>query len=91
MKAARAAGGEHDNPFPKSVTTGWQPSCTCNAEIVPCVVLDPFGGSGTVAKVARDLKRDAIIIELNPAYVEIARRKLRANEQLFEAVKVIAV
>lgn len=67
----------------------WQPSCTCNAEIVPCVVLDPFGGSGTVAKVARDLNRDAILIELNPAYVEIARRKLRANEQLFtEAVKV---
>jgi DNA modification methylase len=67
----------------------WQPPCTCNAEIVPCVVLDPFGGSGTVAKVARDLNRDAILIELNPAYVEIARRKLRANEQLFtEAVKV---
>jgi DNA modification methylase len=67
----------------------WQPSCTCNAEIVPCVVLDPFGGSGTVAKVARDLNRDAILIELNPAYVEIARRKLRANEQLFTgAVKV---
>jgi site-specific DNA-methyltransferase (adenine-specific) len=67
----------------------WQPSCACNAAIVPSVVLDPFGGSGTVAKVARDLNRDAILIELNPAYVEIARRKLRANEQLFtEAVKV---
>ena len=89
VKAAWAAGGEHDNPFPKSITVGWQPSCTCNAEIVPSVVLDPFGGSGTVAKVARDLNRDAILIELNPAYVEIARRKLRANEQLFtEAVKV---
>lgn len=75
------------NPIVKTVD--WQPSCTCNAEIVPCVVLDPFGGSGTVAKVARDLNRDAILIELNPAYVEIARRKLRANEQLFtEAVKV---
>ena len=67
----------------------WQPSCTCNAETVPCTVLDPFGGSGTVAKVARDLNRDAILIEINPAYVEIARRKLRADEQLFENVKVI--
>lgn len=71
------------------VGMGWQPSCTCNAETVPCVVLDPFGGSGTVAKVARDLNRDAILIEINPAYVEIARRKLRADEQLFENVKVI--
>lgn len=70
-------------------TIGWQPSCTCNAETIPCVVLDPFGGSGTVAKVARDLNRDSVLIEINPAYVEIARRKLRADEQLFaDAVKV---
>lgn len=79
--------------FPRTtagyITIGWQPPCTCSTEIIPCTVLDPFGGSGTVAKVARDLKRDAIIIELNPAYVEIARRKLRADEQLFENVKVI--
>lgn len=75
------------NPIVRTID--WQPSCTCNAETVPCVVLDPFGGSGTVAKVARDLNRDAILIELNPTYVEIARRKLRADEQLFtEAVKV---
>ena len=67
----------------------WSPTCTCNAETIPCTVLDPFGGSGTVAKVARDLNRSAILIEINPQYVEIAKRKLRANEQLFtEAVKV---
>ncbi len=69
-------------------TLGWQATCSCNADTVPCTVLDPFGGSGTTGLVARNLKRDAILIELNPAYVEIARRKLRANEQLFEAVKV---
>jgi len=63
-------------------TTGWQPTCACNADTVPCVVLDPFGGSGTTAKVARDLKRDAIMIELNPAYIKIAKNKLRLNEQL---------
>jgi DNA modification methylase len=75
------------NPIVRTID--WQPSCTCNAETVPCVVLDPFGGSGTVAKVARDLNRDAVLIEINPAYVEIARRKLRADEQIFENVKVI--
>jgi len=63
-------------------TTGWQPTCACNADTVPCVVLDPFGGSGTTAKVARDLKRDCTLIELNPAYIKIAKNKLRLNEQL---------
>ena len=46
------------------------------------VILDPFGGSGTTAKVARDLKRSCILIELNPAYVKIMKNKLRLNEQL---------
>ena len=35
-------------------------------------VLDPFAGSGTVGKVALELGRKAILIELNPAYVELA-------------------
>lgn len=40
------------------------------------VVLDPFMGSGTTALVARDLGRNFIGIELNPAYVRLARRRL---------------
>jgi len=61
------------------------------ALVEPCIkagskqgdtILDPFGGSGTTAKVARDLKRDCILIELNPKYIGIAREKLRLNEQL---------
>src|SRR5690606_20295465 len=32
---------------PTSTTIGWQPTCTCNANVVPCTVLDPFNGSGT--------------------------------------------
>jgi len=68
-------------------TTGWEPSCTCDvAETVPCVVLDPFGGSGTVAKVARDLGRSSISCELNPEYVEIAKKRLRIGEQLDSGV-----
>ena len=68
------------------VTTGWQPICTCGGEPVPCVVLDPFGGSGTVAKVARDLGRSSISCELNPEYVEIAKKRLRIGEQLDSGV-----
>jgi len=53
---------------------------------VPCVVLDPFGGSGTVAKVARDLGRSSILIEINPEYVQIAKKRLRIGEQLDSGV-----
>ncbi len=68
-------------------TVGWQPSCTCGREeTMPCVVLDPFGGSGTVAKVARDLGRSSISCELNPEYVEIAKKRLRIGEQLDSGV-----
>jgi DNA modification methylase len=66
---------------------GWQPSCTCGTEeTIPCTVLDPFGGSGTVAKVARDLGRSSISCELNPEYVEIAKKRLRIGEQLDSGV-----
>jgi site-specific DNA-methyltransferase (adenine-specific) len=40
------------------------------------LVLDPFGGSGTTAKIARELGRDWIIIEVSPEYCDIARRRL---------------
>jgi DNA modification methylase len=70
-------------------TVGWEPSCGCetqDGEPVPCVVLDPFGGSGTVAKVARDLGRSSILIEINPEYVQIAKKRLRIGEQLDSGV-----
>lgn len=35
------------------------------------VVLDPFGGSGTTAKVATDLGRKAVVIELNSEYLKL--------------------
>ena len=86
-KAALAAGVDPHNLFRHGTTLGWQPSCTCGREeTVPCVVLDPFGGSGTVAKVARDLGRSSISCELNPEYVEIAKKRLRIGEQLDSGV-----
>ena len=57
--------------------------------IEPCVlagcpekglILDPFGGSGTTAAVATDNGRDALIIELNPDYAEIARQRIENYE-----------
>ncbi len=46
------------------------------------VVLDPFGGSGTVGAVATELGRHATLIELNPEYVSLAEER-NAQESLF--------
>ena len=55
------------------------------ALIEPCIlagcpvgghVLDPFGGSGTTALVARNLNRSATLIDLNPEYVAMARERV---------------
>jgi len=39
------------------------------------IVLDPFAGSGTVGKVAYDLSRSAILIELVPEYLNIIKKR----------------
>jgi adenine-specific DNA-methyltransferase len=41
-----------------------------------CLVLDPYMGSGTVAVVARDLRRDFIGAELDPKYHSVCLRRL---------------
>jgi DNA modification methylase len=38
-------------------------------------VLDPFGGSGTTGQVAESLGRNSILIELNPSYIELQKRR----------------
>jgi DNA modification methylase len=43
---------------------------------VPCTVLDPFAGSGTVGHVAAALGRDAILIELSDQYAAMAERRV---------------
>jgi DNA modification methylase len=43
------------------------------------VVLDPFIGSGTTAKIARDLKRKYIGYEIIPEYVKIAEERLKSQ------------
>jgi DNA modification methylase len=60
-----------------TVQTGWDASCACNTATVPCVVLDPFMGSGTTALVARRLGRMAVGIELNTEYLRIAATRLQ--------------
>ena len=53
-------------------------------------VLDPFFGAGTTGLVADRLQRDCIGIELNPAYAEIARKRIQAESPLLSDVRVAA-
>jgi DNA modification methylase len=59
-------------------TKGWEASCSCpEHEPRPCVILDPFLGSGTTLVVARRLGLDGIGIELNEQYAALAERRVR--------------
>jgi len=69
-------------PFPEAHFAVYPP-----ALITPCIlagcpvggtVLDPFAGSGTTLLVATQHHRKSIGIELNPEYVEIAKRRLNS-------------
>ena len=60
--------------------------------VEPCVlagcpeggtVLDPFMGSGTTLAVALNHERNAIGIELNPAYCELARTRIQRRNPMF--------
>lgn len=70
-------------------TTGWEPNCMCGSSSPyclapsPCVVLDPFAGSGTSGVVALRYGRDFVGIELKPEYAEMARRRIEADAPLF--------
>jgi DNA modification methylase len=65
------------------------------ALIEPCIkagcpvdgtVLDPFGGAGTTGLVSDRLQRNAILIELNPAYATIAKNRITDDGPLFAVV-----
>lgn len=65
-----------------SKTIGWEPTCDCGKPFVPCVVLDPFVGSGTTAAVAKYLGRRYIGIDLKEEYLDISKNRLK-QETLF--------
>jgi DNA modification methylase len=52
------------------------------------LVLDPFGGAGTTGLVADRLKREAILIELNARYAQIARKRIQGDAPMFVDVQM---
>jgi hypothetical protein len=69
-------GCECYNPDQVCPLGGDPDDCKFISDPVPCVVLDCFSGAGTVGVVAKQLGRSFIGIELNPAYAEMARRRI---------------
>lgn len=47
------------------------------------LVLDPFGGAGTVGLVADRLQISSVLIELNPEYATMAERRIHNDAPLF--------
>ncbi len=69
------------------VSLGWTPTCGCGGSgTAQATVLDPFGGAGTTGLVADRLRRNAILIELNPEYAEMARRRIERDAGMFGVV-----
>lgn len=82
-------------PFPEAHFATFPPDL-----VIPCIkagcpeggiVFDPFGGAGTVGLVANRLNRDAILIELNKAYAEMAERRIRDDAPMFAQVDIEAL
>ncbi len=70
--STEAGDGEHAAPMPSALAG----RCILAGSAPGDEVLDPFGGSGTVAKVAKDLGRRATLIDLDERAIEQARQKL---------------
>lgn len=61
------------------------------------IILDPFGGAGTTAKVAKSLGRSSISVELSEKYCELIKNKLQStifnsdNEDIYSEVSDIDI
>jgi len=83
--------GSHFAVFPEDlVKTPIRAGCPENG-----IVLDPFMGSGTTAVAAKRLGRNYLGIELNPKYIKMAEKRIKAipkisrrkNERIFKPGK----
>ena len=77
FQPASAKQENHPAPFPEELPR----RCIRLYSFVGDTVLDPFAGSGTTLKVARDLGRNSIGYEINPDYEGLIREKLGAIEE----------
>jgi len=63
-----------------SITTGYRPTCSCNAGTSSGIVFDPFVGSGTTVATAIQLGRKGIGLDLSLTYLyENAKDRIKAE------------
>ena len=67
-----AAFGEHSAIMPEEIVR----RCVRLYSFVDNIVLDPFAGSGTTLKVAKELKRNYVGYEISPTYAKVMSQKL---------------
>ena len=73
MLGTASCHGAHFATFPpKLIEPCIRASCP-----VAGMVLDPFAGSGTTARVALELDRRALLVEMNPAYLQLIEQSIR--------------
>lgn len=64
---------EHPAPFPEKLAADHIYSWSNEGDLI----YDPFGGSGTTAKMAHKLKRDWILSEISEEYCKIAENRIK--------------
>ena len=69
--------GDHPAVFPRELAR----RCILLGSRPGDVILDPFGGSGTTGVAANELRRRAILMEINSAYAKTAEARIRSSVQ----------
>ena len=85
----RVRDGHRPGGRPIVATTGWEPGCGCDVGRVAAVVLDPFGGAGTVGVVAHRLGRDAVLCELLQRYAEMAAARINDDAPMLNNTEIV--
>lgn len=75
--------GKHGHPaaFPRELAR----RCILLGSQKGDTVLDPFGGSGTTGIVAAELHRKAVVVELNPSYVQVTKERAASIQPQFQS------
>jgi len=81
---ATAEGREHPTQKPLALMT-WCIGLAGNVQ----TILDPFAGSGTTGRAAKDLGRKAVLIEIEERYCEIAARRMAQEIMPLHAAKEV--
>jgi len=74
-RVRRLSGANYE--YVRRGTNEWSPTCDCGCDdTVPCLVLDPFAGSGTTLAVAKELGRNYLGIDIVERYKPLAEQRI---------------